>query len=114
MPPEGGTLNLILAMNQHVKFIGTFLRKPIATGAIAPSSRWLADLMTSDMNLDKAKTVVELGPGTGAFTQAIQEKLSPEALFLAIELNPEFADHLKQKFPKANIINGSAERCDEY
>ncbi|HZS46552.1 MAG TPA: methyltransferase domain-containing protein [Blastocatellia bacterium] len=101
-------------MKDHVKFISTFLRKPVATGAIAPSSRWLAELMTEDMKLSQAETVVELGPGTGAFTKAIQEKIRPDALFLAIELNPQFAEELTLQFPDVNIINGSAEKFGEY
>jgi len=101
-------------MNDRLKFLRTFIRKPVSTGAIAPSSQWLAELMTEDMKLSQAETVVELGPGTGAFTQAIQKKLRPDALFLAIELNPEFAQQLAREFPNTNIINGSAERCGEY
>jgi phospholipid N-methyltransferase len=101
-------------MNDHIKFLRTFIRKPVSTGAIAPSSQWLAELMTEDMKLSQAETVVELGPGMGAFTQAIQKKLRPDALFFAIELNPEFAEHLTREFPNTNIINGSAERFSEY
>jgi len=70
--------------------------------------------MTEDMQLKQADTVVELGPGTGVFTAAIQSHLGPKTTFLAIEINPDFASALKQRFPNVNIINGSAERLEEY
>jgi phospholipid N-methyltransferase len=100
--------------SQYLKFIATFVRHPISTGAVAPSSRWLAECMTEDMSLPQADTVVELGPGTGVFTEAIQSHLRPETVFLAVEINPDFASALKQRFPLVEIINGSAENLDEY
>src|SRR6185369_3766935 len=101
-------------VTDYAKFLATFVRHPISTGAVAPSSQWLAECMTEDMHLKQADTVVELGPGTGVFTEAIQSHLGPNTTFLAIEINPDFASALKQRFPNVNIINGSAERLEEY
>jgi phospholipid N-methyltransferase len=59
--------------------------------------------------LDRAKVVVELGAGTGAFTRVIQNELPSSALFIAVEINDLFASHLKRKFPRVHVINDSAE-----
>lgn len=99
---------------EHMNFLSTFLRRPAVTGAIAPSSRWLAARITEDMKLDQAETVVELGPGTGAFTHAIQTQLRSDALLLAMEINPEFASDLARRFPRAHVVNESAEKLDEH
>jgi phospholipid N-methyltransferase len=96
------------------RFLFSFLRHPTATGAIAPSSRWLARRMVEDIGLEEAGAVAELGPGTGAFTQAILTKLKPGAVFVAIELNAEFARILKAQFPEVAIINDSAERLGDF
>ena len=101
-------------MHEHVRFVGTFLRRPIATGAVAPSSRWLADRMVEGMGLRHAETVVELGPGTGAFTRRIQEEIAPTALFLALEFDPHFAATLTPAFPRVRVINDSAERLEHH
>jgi phospholipid N-methyltransferase len=101
-------------VNQYAKFLATFVRHPVAIGAIAPSSRHLAELMIEDMDLARANTVVEIGPGTGVFTKVIQENIPPEAALIAVEINPQFASDLKQKLPRAHIINGSAEHLREY
>jgi len=103
-----------LINNDHVKFLSAFVRKPILTGAIAPSSRWLGRRMTENMGLERAETVVELGPGTGPFTRAILEVINRKALFLAVEINPEFASKLTAQFPQVVVINDSAEKLEQY
>ena len=52
-------------------FISTFLRHPIATGAIAPSSRHLAQQMVNWVDWARVQVCVEFGPGTGAFTPSV-------------------------------------------
>ena len=99
---------------EYAKFFKVFLRAPALTSAIVPSSPWLAERMIENVRLDQAKVVVEIGPGTGAFTRAIQKELSPSAFFLAVEIDPLFASHLKRRFPRVHIINDSAERLDQH
>ena len=64
-----------------------FLRKPLTTGAICPSSAYLARQMVNGMGVENARVVVELGPGTGAITGAILKEMVEDALFFAVELN---------------------------
>ncbi len=53
--------------------------------------------------------VVEFGPGTGRFTQAILARgVAPQDLTL-IELDGEFARFLRQRFPGVNVIEAGAE-----
>ena len=55
-------------------------------GSVVPSSKFLSKKMLDHLNFKKAKLVVELGPGTGVFTQRIIEKLDRESTLLVIEL----------------------------
>ena len=97
-------------MSEHSRLLGAFVRQPGRTGAIAPSSRELASLMTSDMGLESADTVVELGAGTGVFTRLIAERVKPGALALAFEIDPLLARKLDGTIPGVRIVNESAER----
>ena len=101
-------------MRDRAKFLAAFVRRPFATGAITPSSRHLAAAMVEGMGLREADTVVELGPGTGVFTRAIQEELKPEARFLCFEINPDMASKLRDRFPRVHIVNDSVENLNHH
>ncbi len=95
-------------------YIKQFLRYPQSTGSIAPSNEELSELVTETARLDEMGTVVELGSGTGVFTEKILEKKSPEALFFAIEINPEFCEATKSRCPSATVYRDSAENMKKY
>lgn len=95
-------------------YIRQFLRDPKSTGSIAPSNEELSELVTDTARLDKMGTVVELGSGTGVFTEKILEKKSPGALFFAIEINPEFCEATKSRCPSATVYRDSAENMKKY
>jgi len=69
------------------------------TGAVAPSSAFLAQAMVQDLGLDSSDAVLEYGPGTGVFTGFILRALKPGGKFAAIELNPKFAAMFKSRYP---------------
>ena len=96
------------------KFFSQCIARPTTTGAIAPSSRALADMITSWTKLENAKVVVEFGPGTGVFTEVIRQKISPQTTFIAIEINQHFVDILKKKFPDVHIYNDCIENTHYY
>ncbi|MEE1671982.1 methyltransferase domain-containing protein (plasmid) [Streptomyces sp. WAC07094] len=87
-----------------------FLRRPITTGAVAASSRRLALAMTEGIGLERARLVVELGPGTGVFTDAILARLAPGARIVAVELNPVLAARLAatRRDTRLTVVQGSA------
>lgn len=71
------------------------------TGAIAPSSRWLARALTRHVattNGAQPRRILEVGPGTGAVTAAIVRRLSRNDSLTLVELNDRFVDHLRGRF----------------
>jgi phosphatidylethanolamine/phosphatidyl-N-methylethanolamine N-methyltransferase len=89
-------------------FLREVIRNPRSTGAVAPSSKQLLQEVMKHARLAAARCVVELGPGTGAFTGAIRESLSPGARYVAVELNPKFAERLRAEHPGIDVHEGSA------
>ena len=100
-------------MKEALLFFYNFIRHPRATGAVFPSSPRLAEKMVSGAGLETATSVVELGPGTGAFTGAIAERLENPDIYLGIELREKFAAIVKDKFPELLVVNDSAEKIVE-
>jgi phosphatidylethanolamine/phosphatidyl-N-methylethanolamine N-methyltransferase len=91
-----------------VKFLKNFIKSPGTIGAILPSSPFLAKLITSDIGLKKASAIIELGPGTGVFTSHVLNIKRADSKFFVVELNREFYDTFKQKFPSVKIYNENA------
>jgi phospholipid N-methyltransferase len=91
-----------------MRFFKEALFAPHTTGAIAPSSIHLARVIAEKAGVQKASRILEIGPGTGAFTGHILQTKQDDAHFVAIERNPNFAVDLKSKFPGARIVEGCA------
>src|ERR1700743_985376 len=71
-------------------FARNFFRHPRMLGSIIPSSRFLIKQLLEPMDWDKARVIVEYGPGVGGITAEIIRRMRPDACFIAIETNPEF------------------------
>jgi phosphatidylethanolamine/phosphatidyl-N-methylethanolamine N-methyltransferase len=80
------------------------------TASIFPSSRYLADALLRPIDFRKARTIVELGPGTGAVTGEILKRLRSDGRLLAIDINPVFIHYLRTNCddPRLIPVDGSA------
>ena len=94
-------------MSKNVLF-RRFLRNPVQVGALCPSSRALCSTMVSEIGVDTADVIVELGPGTGVITREIVRCMSPNAKLIAIELDQTLCEHLRKAFPEVTVCNDSA------
>jgi phosphatidylethanolamine/phosphatidyl-N-methylethanolamine N-methyltransferase len=65
------------------------------TASFFPSSRYLANALIRPIDFRRARTVVELGPGTGAVTNAILKRLRPDGKLIAVDINRTFIHHLQ-------------------
>jgi phosphatidylethanolamine/phosphatidyl-N-methylethanolamine N-methyltransferase len=113
-PPRKRVQAVASQLGERLAFLGAFLRKPHVVGAITPSSQFLAHAMIEGMELNRAKLVVELGPGTGAFSKVILERLGRHTEFLALELDMGSAKRLRQQFPGVAFHHDSAENLQQY
>ena len=97
-----------LRFDDEVRFIRSWIEKPLSTGAVMPSSKVLARTMARYVDTRATGPVIELGPGTGAVTDALVEHgVDPERLVL-VEFNPTFCRMLRKKFPGATVVQGDA------
>jgi phosphatidylethanolamine/phosphatidyl-N-methylethanolamine N-methyltransferase len=99
---------------QASQFLRQFLKNPIEVGSLIPSSRYLAAAMLAGLKSEKLKSVVEYGPGNGAFTSILSANLSPDAQLFAVEPNKYFADQIQMNLPSATVIRDYADRTSGY
>lgn len=102
-------------LRDSLAFLQGFLRSPAQVGSVIPSSRRLEQRLVRNAGIAQARTVVELGPGTGGTTAAFLHAMQPTARLLAIELDASFHQHLSQSLhdPRLLLELGSAERLEE-
>ena len=82
-------------------FYQQLLKSAKHTGAIAPSSPFLARKICSVADIPQAKTILELGPGTGAITKELLKHVHAPGSLFTVEINREFIKHLQKKYPQA-------------
>lgn len=80
-------------------FYSEFRNRYHTTGSIIPSSGYLASAITGPLSRREGpKRVLEIGPGTGAFTRKIVKYLSPDDRFDIVEINPVFTQVIRDQF----------------
>ena len=93
-------------------FLLEYLKHPIKVGAVAPSGKGLARRMMEPVDFEKAKVIVEYGPGTGSFTRELIARKKADTKLILIEQNDTFFREMYERFHgKDNIYvhHGSAE-----
>jgi phospholipid N-methyltransferase len=102
--------------SDRLAFLGGFLRNPALVGSVIPSSPQLEDRLVRLAGVAQARTVVELGPGTGGTTRAFLRAGRDDLRVLAIELSTDFHARLERTLrdPRLVVQWGSAEHIGEF
>jgi phospholipid N-methyltransferase len=77
-------------------FLKGFLKHPVMVGSIIPSSDTLIAHMLKRVDWANTRLFVEYGPGVGTFSQHILKHLPADAVYIAIDTNPDFIAYLSE------------------
>lgn len=97
-----------LRLDDEVRFLRSWIEKPLHMGAVMPSGRVLARTMAQYVDINSSEPVVELGPGTGAITSALIEHGVDQKRLVLVEYNPGFCALLRDRYPQATVVQGDA------
>ncbi|KJC47485.1 methyltransferase [Bradyrhizobium sp. LTSP885] len=97
-----------LRLDDEVRFLRSWIEKPLHMGAVMPSGRLLARTMAQYVDPKAEGPVVELGPGTGAITNALIEHGVDQKRLVLVEYNPGFCALLRERYPQAKVVQGDA------
>jgi phospholipid N-methyltransferase len=100
-----------------IDFFKTFI-KDRDVASIIPTSIRCVKKVCNHIDFTKDFVLVEYGPGDGAFTKFLLEKMSPGSRLILIEANEDFAQHLKETIDDSrvtvhNILAGNVESVIE-
>jgi len=99
-------------LNDYQTFLTQFLRNYETTGSVIPSGRALGSALCRYVGYGGApQKILEAGPGTGAVTGCIIDRMRPDAELWMVELNPTFAAHLRGAFTDKPRFRDAASRC---
>ena len=95
-------------LDDEVRFLRSWIEKPLHMGAVMPSGKLLARTMAQYVDTRSEGPVVELGPGTGAITNALIEHGIDQKRLVLVEYNPGFCALLRDRYPHARVVQGDA------
>tara|TARA_B110000285_G_scaffold223341_1_gene278703 strand:- start:4265 stop:4819 length:555 start_codon:yes stop_codon:yes gene_type:complete len=97
-------------------FIKQFFKDRQMVGSVTPSTRFLAEKMIKNIDFNKDKLIIELGPGNGVFTDLILKQMEPDTKLIILELNNEFYKSLSGRItdPRVKVVHDSAENIEKY
>jgi phospholipid N-methyltransferase len=83
-----------------------------STGAILPSTRFLARALVSEIRKPRGPArILEVGPGTGSVTKEILRFLHPQDRVDLVEINGYFVDLLRRRFEEEPHFRIHREQC---
>jgi phosphatidylethanolamine/phosphatidyl-N-methylethanolamine N-methyltransferase len=97
-------------LDDEVRFLRSWIEKPLHVGAVMPSGRPLARTMAQYVDRNSNGPVIELGPGTGAITSALVDHGIDQKRLVLVEYNPSFCALLRDRYPQAKVVQGDAYR----
>jgi phosphatidylethanolamine/phosphatidyl-N-methylethanolamine N-methyltransferase len=97
-----------LRLDDEVRFLRSWIEKPLHVGAVMPSGRVLARTMAQYVDIRSDGPVIELGPGTGAITNALIARGVDQKRLVLVEYNPSFCALLRDRYPQATVVQGDA------
>jgi phosphatidylethanolamine/phosphatidyl-N-methylethanolamine N-methyltransferase len=97
-----------LDIDDEVRFLRSWIEKPLSMGAVMPSGKILARTMAQYVDPHGEGPVIELGPGTGPITNALIDRGVDPSRLVLLEYSPNFCALLRERFPQATVIQGDA------
>jgi phospholipid N-methyltransferase len=112
--PDGGGARQLgprRGFSDSARFAAQFVRDPVATASVWPSSTALARAVADAALAGCSRPdplVFELGAGSGAFTAELARRLGGGARHLAVELNPALAHRLAERLDDVEVVPADA------
>jgi phospholipid N-methyltransferase len=99
---------------QILLFGRNFIKHPKMLGSLIPSSRFLVNHLLAEVDWNRARVLLEYGPGVGTFTTEILRRMRPDAVLVALETNTDFVRFLRGRLRdnRLHVIHGSAADAD--
>ena len=79
-----------------------------------PLRRWDVRNALTNAGLRSSETVLELGPGPGAFTVDAAQRIGPEGKVIAVDIQPEMIAQVEARVREAGVTNVETHIANAY
>lgn len=95
------------------EYIKNVIKDP-KIASITPTSQSGVREICSKIDFRNRVVIVEYGPATGVFTEYLLKMMSDDSLLIAVELNSNFANYLKENIsdPRLKVHHDNAQHID--
>jgi phospholipid N-methyltransferase len=103
-------------LERRIAFIRAFLKDPVRVAAVAEATSGTVRAGLDSVDLGRASCVLELGTGTGPWTEQILQRIGIDCRFLAFEISEPLAADLARRLPdpRLRVINDLAEHLPQH
>ncbi len=103
------------SVKESAFFIKNAFLKPKQVGYLFPSTQALIKTIAQQAQLNKAKYIVELGPGTGGTTRGILAQMQDDTQLVAVEINKDFIDFLAKSITdkRLKLVHDAAQNLKQ-
>ena len=106
------------SLSNGLHFVQRFIQSPTTVGSVFPSSRALAKkivcLIPENPSSSEGKHYLEVGPGTGSFTEEIIKKMSAKDHLDVVEIDPTFCEILRKKFANSSNVQIHCQSIEDW
>jgi len=103
------------SFKDNLLFLVQFLRDPLTIGSLFPSSKALANRLVELMQVShESKRYLEVGPGTGAVTDSILQKMGPKDTLDIVELDPDLCRVLRKKYENCKNLKIHQKSIEDF
>jgi len=104
-----------LQLEPLLLFARNFVKHPRMLGSAIPSSRFLIERLFASIDFDRARVLVEYGPGVGPITAALLRRMRADAHLVALEVNAELSAYLRLRMrdTRLHVVHASAEQAGQ-
>lgn len=108
--PSSAAKRSVAQSSSMFLFARNFFKYPAMLGSVIPSSPFLVNQLMTQIDWDRARVLVEYGPGVGTITREMLKRMRPDAILVVIELNDDFVEYLGDSIrdPRLCVVHGSA------
>lgn len=93
--------SLRASLKKTFGFLKEYIRDPQTVGSLFPSSKYLAKEIVSKIPKDPkvgGRRILEIGPGTGVFTDRIIKRMNPSDTLDLVEFDEKFCAQLRERY----------------